>query len=452
MAVVGATAGLSAWLVKPVLDDVFIRHDEWQLRVLPLVILGLYLLKGGCRYLQSYLMRWVGEAVILQMRGDLLRHLQFREVAFYDRNPTGALIARVISDVEAMHRAIPDLAQLLRHAFTMTGLLVVLFSRDWRLTVLSLVVFPLAGLPARRISVLRRRYARKGQERIGELANVLQEAFSGIHVVKTFRCEDREIGRFQAEGERLRQVRLKSARINEATAPFMEFLGALGVALIIFWGGRQVLSGATTPGSFFSFLTALFMMYDPLKKVGRFNNSFQRALAAAERVFEVMDEPVASCERGGDHVLGRSVTEVVFDDVRFSYDATKGEVLRGVSARAGRGEVVALVGASGAGKSTVLKLLPRFHDPTSGMIRVNGRDIKEYTLESLRGSVSVVTQDTFLFNDTVRHNLFVGRPEATNDELVAATKAAHAHGFVEAFPAGYDTVVGERGDLLSGGQ
>jgi len=452
MGVVGATAGVSAWLVKPVLDDIFIRQDAWKLKVLPLAILGLYLAKGVCRYLQSYLMRWVGESVVLRMRSDLLASLQRRDLAFYDRNSTGSLIARVTNDVGAMQRAIPDLIQLLRQAFTVLGLAFVLFYRDWKLALVGIAIFPLAAYPVRRISVLMRRYARKGQERIGEIANVLQESFSGIEVVKTFRCEEIQVRRFDEEAERLRRVNLKSARVNEVSAPFMEFLGALGASLIIWYGGSQVLAGTTTTGNFFSFLAALFMLYDPLKRAGNLNNSFQQALAAAERVFGVMDAPPAPCETDGAETLRLPVEEVCFEDVRFAYDPDKAEVLRGVSFRAERGQVVALVGPSGGGKSTILKLLPRFYDPSAGSVRLNGVDLKDYTLGSLRGAVAVVTQDTFLFNDTVRRNLLVGRPDATPAEVEAAARAAHAHGFIQALPQGYETRVGERGDLLSGGQ
>ncbi len=452
MAVVGSVAGATAWLVQPVLDDIFIQHDAWKLKMLPLAILVLYAVKGVCRYLQSYLMRWVGEAVVLHMRDDLMASLQYRELAFFEKNTTGALMARVTNDVGMMHRAIPDAIQLARQVITVLGLLAVLVFRDPRLAALSLVVLPLAAYPVRRISVLLRRYAKKSQERVGDLSNVLQESFSGIEVVKAFGCEDRQRDRFHAEGERLRRVRLKTARLNEVTAPFMEFLGALGGALIIWYGGSRVLAGTTTPGEFFSFLTALFMMYDPLKRAARMNNSLQQALAAAERVFGVMDEPRPACERDGGEVLAGPVERVSFDHVRFAYDPDQGEVLRGVSFEAGRGELVALVGASGAGKSTVLKLLPRFYDPTGGAVRINGTDIRAFSVRSLRRAIAVVTQDTYLFNDTVRANLLVGRPGATDAEVEAAARAAHAHGFILELPDGYDTVVGERGDLLSGGQ
>ncbi len=452
MAVVGSVAGATAWLVQPVLDDIFIQHDAWKLKMLPLAILALYAIKGVCRYLQSYLMRWVGEVVVLHMRDDLMASLQYRELAFFEKNTTGALMARVTNDVGMMHRAIPDAIQLARQAITVVGLLAVLVFRDPRLAALALVVLPLAAYPIRRISVLLRRYAKKSQERVGDLSNVLQESFSGIEVVKAFGCEDRQRDRFHAEGERLRRVRLKTARLNEVTAPFMEFLGALGGALIIWYGGSRVLAGTTTPGEFFSFLTALFMMYDPLKRAARMNNSLQQALAAAERVFGVMDEPRPPCERDDGEELTGPVERVAFDDVRFAYDPDQEEVLRGVSFEARRGELVALVGPSGAGKSTVLKLLPRFYDPTAGAVRINGTDIRTFSVRSVRRAIAVVTQDTYLFNDTVRENLRVGRPDATDAEVEAAARAANAHGFILELPDGYDTVVGERGDLLSGGQ
>ncbi|HSH69376.1 MAG TPA: ABC transporter ATP-binding protein, partial [Deferrisomatales bacterium] len=344
------------------------------------------------------------------------------------------------------------LIQMARTVFTVLGLLFVLFFRDWKLALLAVVVFPLAAYPLRRIGVLIRSYSKRSQERVGDLSNVLQETFSGIEVVKSFRSEQREISRFRHSAEHLFRLGMKHARVNEATAPMMEFVGAIGAALIIWYGGRQVLSGASTPGEFFSFLTALFMLYDPLKRTGMLGNQVQVAIASAERVFAVMDQPMAGSECGGPLALDRDIRDVTLEDVRFRYVEDKDEVLRGVSLGAERGQMVALVGLSGGGKSTVLKLLPRFYDPRAGVVRINGTDIREYTLETLRDAIALVTQDTFLFNDTVRANILVGRSDADDAAVRAAAEAAYAREFIEALPDGYDTVVGERGDLLSGGQ
>jgi len=448
MGVVGATAGATAWLVKPVMDEIFVQHDEWKLKLLPLALLALYLIKGICRYLQSYTMRWVGETIVLKMRGDLLSSLQRREMAFYDSNTTGSLISRVTADVGAMYGAIPDLIQMIRQSFTAAGLLFVIFYRDWMLASLSLVVAPLAAYPVHRISALLRYYGKRSQQRIGSMTNVLEESFSGISVIKAFGCEDAELDRYYEEGGRLRFLRLKSARLNELTAPLLEFIGAIGASLIIWYGGWQVMRGEMTVGNFFSFLTALFMLYDPLKRSGKLNATIQLALAAAERVFEIMDQPVGACEIGGGKELRRPVESVDFLNVRFCYDPKKGDVLKGISLTAGRGETTAFVGTSGGGKSTALKLIPRFYDPTDGTIRINGIDAREYSVESLRKAIAVVTQDTFLFNDTIARNILVGRPEASMEEVVEAAKAAHAHQFIVNKPNGYDAGALE----LSGGQ
>ncbi|MDF1554270.1 MAG: ABC transporter transmembrane domain-containing protein [Deferrisomatales bacterium] len=452
MAVVGSTAGATAWLVKPVLDEIFIQHDVIKLQIMPFLILGLYAVKGAARYAQSFIMRWIGERVILQMREDVMANFQRRDVAFFDRHTTGPLMNLALGDVGQMYAAIPSLIQMLRSGFTVAGLLFVLFFRDWQLALLALVVFPLAAYPVRRIGILLRSYARRSQEESGALLGIIQEAFSGIEIVKTFRAEEREIGRFRASGERLFRIGMKRARLHEVTAPMMEFLGAVGAALIIWYGGNQVLTGTSTPGEFFSFLAALFMLYDPLKRSGNLINAVQTALASADRVFGMLDSPIGGSEVDGPRTLGGDVEEVRFDGVVFCYDETKGEVLKGIDLMSRQGQMVALVGLSGGGKSTILRLLPRFYDPQAGSISINGVDIREYTVASLRDAIALVTQDTFLFNDTVRANILVGRADADDAAVRAAAEAAHAREFIETLPDGYDTVVGERGDLLSGGQ
>ncbi|MHB8765506.1 MAG: ABC transporter ATP-binding protein [Deferrisomatales bacterium] len=452
MLIVAGSVGATAWLVKPVLDDVFIRKDERMLVLLPLGVMLLYLVKGVARYTQSFFMRSVSESVVLKIRNDLFGNLILRDVGFFEKTTTGDLMVLVTNDVLNMQRSIPDVINLIRQVFTSIGLAIVLFQRDWLLASISVLVFPIIAFPLRRIHYFVRKYVEKGQVSIGFLSNIINEAFSGIRVIKVFGAESREMQRFHAGADKLRGFGLKIAKVTELAAPLMEFVGAVGAGAIIWYGGYQVIHGVSTPGEFFSFLTALFMLYDPLKRGGSASISLQMALISAERVLRQMDAPVAPCEGGGSATLERPVRAVELVDVVFSYRGEGQEVLRGVSLRAVEGEAVALVGPSGGGKSTILKLLPRFYDVTGGSVRINGRDIREYSVESLRSAMAVVTQDTFLFNDTVRSNLLVGRAGATEEEVVAAAKAAYAHEFITALPQGYDTPIGERGDLLSGGQ
>ncbi|TLN17221.1 ABC transporter ATP-binding protein, partial [bacterium] len=280
---------------------------------------------------------------------------------------------------------------------------------------------------------------------------VLLEAFSGIEVVKSFGTEERELKRFRAEGETVLYYTLKRSRINSATAPILEFLASFGVAAVIWYGGNRVISGAITPGDFFAFLSALLMLGEPIRSIGNVNNKIQQAIAASERVFEIIDAPSDPCETVGDKELGPEVEKVAFENVRFSYN-TREEVLKGVSFEAKKGEMIALVGESGAGKSTIMKLLPRFYGITGGSIKINGEDTRSFTAKSLRSRIAIVNQSTFLFDDTVHNNIALGRPTATREEVVAAARAANALKFIEELPKGFDTLVGERGDTLSGGQ
>jgi subfamily B ATP-binding cassette protein MsbA len=449
---VGGVSGATAWLVKPVLDDVFIKRDQTMLLWLPLALILLYVAKGICRYLQTYLMMRTGEMVVLEIRDNLMRSIQHREMSYFDRNDTGSLVSRIVTDVAMMRNGIPDVVRFFRELLTAIGLVVVVFTRDPMMATIALVLFPLAYFPIRRIGKLLKRYAHKSQKEMGGISKVLVESFSGIEVVKAFNWENRTVQKFRDQGLQLLKYSLKRARLTGVTPPILELIGAFGAAAVIWYGGRQVISGETTPGNFFSFMTALFMLYDPIKRIGELNNTISLAVASGERVFGVMDELAAPSESSGEEELTPPIREVRFEDVHFSYDETREVVLRGFSLAAKPGEVVALVGESGAGKSTILKLLPRFYSPDSGTISINGRDIREYEVHSLRAQIAIVTQNTFLFDDTIFSNIAMGRQDATMEQVVAAAKAANAHRFIEALPQGYQTLAGERGDLLSGGQ
>jgi subfamily B ATP-binding cassette protein MsbA len=327
----------------------------------------------------------------------------------------------------------------------------VLFARDFWLAAIALFVFPPAMIPVAKVSRKIRRVSKKAQYEMGGISKVLLETFGGIEVVKAFGFEQQVGDRFNEQGERVYRLRMKRERLNASVGPALEFLGAIGGAAIIWYGGSQVLEGHTTPGNFFSFMTALFMIYDPVVRMGKTNNQIQTALASAERVFHILDEELSPCETEGDQELDGDVTSVEVKDLHFSYKPGV-EVLKGVDFEAEKGQIVALVGESGSGKSTMLKLLPRFYQPDSGSIAVNGTDIRRFRVDSLRSKIAVVTQDAYLFDDTVFNNILMGRRDATEEEVFAAAKAARVDVFIDQLENGFETMVGERGDLLSGGQ
>ncbi len=449
---VGATAGVTAKFVEPVLDDIFINGDRTMLWLMPIGLLGLYAIKGVSRYLQSVLMTQSGELVVLKIRSDLMRCIQYREMSFFDHNSTGILMMKIINDVQIMQRAIPSGIMFIRQIFTAIGLVIVLFDQNWQLAIVAMMIFPASAVFMRKIARKLRHYAQGMLLEGGLLNDVVVESFSGIEVVKTFCSEEMLIKRFDTAGKSMYNLIMKITRLRNVTSPLMEFLGVAASAFIIWYGGSQVIDGHTTPGAFFSFLTALFMLYEPVKQVGMLNNDIQLAMVSAERVFGVIDETPSESETAGDKVLEEAVKTVAFNDVHFSYHAEREKVLKGINFEAKLGQVTAFVGESGSGKSTILKLLPRLYVAQSGEITVNGTNINDYTAKSLRGKIAVVTQNTYLFDDTVMSNIRLGRPDATDEEVIEAAKMAHAHNFIEGMPAGYETMVGQRGDLLSGGQ
>lgn len=450
---IGAVTAATAWLVKPVLDDVFIKNDSSMLSIIPFAVVLLYFVKGVCTFGQGYMMNRVAQNVIMQVRNDVLSHIQSREMAYFDKTPTGSIVNRVISDVSVMQNSVPVLIIQVRQYISMVGLVGVLFSRDWLLATIAVIVLPMIALPVKKIGERIKQYSRKTQKSSDVLSRLLIETFQGVEVVKGFNWQGQANNRFLNQSKILLDMALKRGAMNNVTAPTVEFFGAIGAALIIWWGGREVLLGHTTPGNFFSFMAAFFMVYDPLKRIGQTSNQIQQAMVSAERVFEIMDVPPAECETSGKLELSASIDTIEFKDVAFSYPTRPdSRVLNGVSFKAEHGQVIALVGDSGGGKSTVLKLLPRFYSPETGEILINGVDIREYRVESLRERMAIVNQSPFLFDDTVRSNIEMGRPGATEEEIIDAARSAFAHNFVTGLSEGYQTRVGERGDQLSGGQ
>jgi ATP-binding cassette, subfamily B, bacterial MsbA len=451
--IVAAMEGAIAWLVKPAMDDVFIRRDAAMLKLIPLLFLGAYIAKGLARYGQSYLMAAVGERVIARIRRDLYAHLQQMSLSFFTSRHTAELMSRVVTDVNRLARLSSTvLVMTIRQTVMVIALTTVMFVRDWRLALIALVVFPFVGVAVRSIGRRLYRINKRSQQKIAELNVLLHEAFSGTKIVKAFGREAHEVERFDRVNRGLLSLALKDHRTDEITDPLMEVLAAFGIMGALWYGGQQVISGAMTPGDFFSFTAAVALLYGPVRQLSRIVNTVQQSTSSVERVFEILDLPPLVADRANAVVLESFHDRLAFEQVSFRHGDSEDLTLRDVSLTVARGEVVAFVGMSGAGKSTLMDLLPRFHDVSDGRITIDGHDLRDVTQASLRALIGIVTQETFLFSDSILYNIAYGRPGAPFDDIVRAARQAHADEFISGCPEGYQTLVGERGVRLSGGQ
>jgi subfamily B ATP-binding cassette protein MsbA len=451
--VVSAGDGAAAYLVKPAMDGIFVRRDTLMLKLLPLALLAVYLVKAVARYLQTYLMTAVGEKVIAAIRRDLYRHIQDMPLAFFTGIHSAELMSRMLNDVGRLARVSSTvLVMAVRQIATIVALVLVMVVQEWRLTVLALVAFPFIGVTVRIIGRRLYKINRRAQERVAQLTVLLQESFTGTKIVKAFGREAHERRRFDGINDRLLDLHLKNARADEITEPLMEVLGALGIMAALWYGGSRVITGALTPGTFFSFTAALVMLYGPVRRLTRIVNTVQQSTAAVERVFEILDRPPAIADRPGAVTLPGFHDALRFESVSFHYPGVDEPTLRDISLTVRRGQVVAFVGMSGAGKSTLMDLLPRFHDVSEGCITIDGHDVRQVTQASLRAQMGLVTQETVLFSDSIHDNIAYGRPGASVEDVTRAARLAYADEFIRACPQGYQTLVGERGVRLSGGQ
>ena len=442
-----------AWLVKPAMDEIFLKRDVTMLRLIPLALLGAYLVKGAGRFGQSYLMASVGERVIARIRGELYAHIQSMPLAFFASLHSAELMTRVVTDVNRLARLSSTvLVMAVRHVGTISALMVVMFLREWVLALIAIAVFPVVGLAVRAIGRQLYKINRRAQQKIAELNVVLQESFTGTKIVKAFGRERLEQERFNQVNDRLLALALKDRRIDEMAEPVMEVLGALAIMGALWYGGYRVISGALTPGEFFSFTAAVILLYGPVRQLSRMANTVQQSIASVERVFEILDTPPAIVDAPDARTLPGFTDAIVFERAGFRYPETESWALRDISLTVRKGDVIAFVGMSGAGKTTLMELLPRFHDVSTGRITLDGHDLRTVTVGSLRGLIGIVTQDTFLFHDSIEYNIAYGRPGATRAEIERAARQAQAHDFIAALPEGYATPVGERGVKLSGGQ
>ncbi len=450
---VSSSEGFIAWLVKPAMDDIFLKRDLFMLKVLPLILLGAYLVKGFARYGQSYLMAAVGERVIARIRRELYSHIQGMSLSFYAQVHSAELMTRVVNDVNRLARLSSTvLVMAVRQMGTVLALLTVMFMREWVLALIAVTIFPAVGVLFRTLGRKLYKIGKRSQEKISELNVVLQEAFTGNKIVKAFGRERLQQERFDGVNDRLMRLALKDHRVDELAEPLMEILGAIGIMGAIWYGGYRVISGALTPGEFFSFTTAVILLYGPVRQLGRMMNTIQQSISSVERVFDILDTPPTISDKAGAVTLQDFRDRIGFEAVSFRYPESEDDVLSDITLTVRKGEMVAFVGMSGAGKTTLMDLVPRFHDVKSGRITLDGRDVRDVSVASLRALMGIVTQETFLFADTIAYNIGYGRPGATQAQIEHAARLAQAHDFIAALPQGYGTPVGERGVKLSGGQ
>lgn len=448
---VGSIDGALAYLVEPVLKRIFSGKDTQIFVLLPVGIIALYALRGVCRFVNDYFIRTAGQLAVQDVRNNIYRRNMRLSIGFFNRQPTGALMSRIMNDVSMMQEGVANIITgLFRDGLSAVSLLGIIFYRNWELAIISFLVIPLSVYPAQKIGKKIKSLARQGQGKMGDISAILQETFSGIKVIKAFGLEDREIDKFMTTNREMYSFSRKNIKYEALSTPLMELITSLGIAGVIWVGGSSVMKGAMSAPEFFSFITAMVLVYNPVKRLISSYNTLQRSLGSAERVFEIIDEVPDIADAPDARDLGRGLGEVEFRGVSFRYNDDY--VLRKVNLKAHRGEVIALVGPSGGGKTTLVSLISRFYDPVEGAILVDDHNIRSLTLKSLMAQIALVDQETILFNDTIANNIRYGKTEASDEDVLRAARAAFAHDFITELPDGYETNIGDRGVRLSGGQ
>lgn len=448
MILASAGTAVSAYLVKPLLDKIFIAKDVNMLHLLPYAIIAIYAIKEGGRYTQAYFTAYIGQDLIRRFREKILNNLLLQDLAFFHKYRTGELISRNTNDVERVRSVVSNLIpDFFKHIFTIIGLVCVVIYNSPQLAFFALIILPLAVWPLSKLAKKMKRISKQSQEKISDITAKLSEIFNNIEVIKAHNANQHELNIFHQENKKYFALTMKSVRVSQLVSPMMETLGSIGVATVIIVGGMQVIDGHMSVGSFFSFLTALFMLYTPIKAISSLYNSLQDAIAASERIFFLLDQkPEIS---GGSKEVPKNIEAIDINNVKLNYE--KKEALKGVNIHVNKGEFIALVGDSGGGKSSLVNLLLRFYDPTSGNIQINQTDIKDFSLESLRQNIAIVTQRVYIFHESVAANVAYGQ-EVEEEKVIDALHKANAYDFIKELPEGIYTKLDEFGANLSGGQ
>ena len=449
--VAGATAG-NAYMIQPALDHIFFQKNALMLNLIPLVVIGLSMVKGFATYGQSVLMKSIGQRLVMDLQVELYSHLLYADIAMFNATASGKLLSRFSNDIYMIRKNVTNvITALARELVTLVALVGVMFYENFELSLIAMLVMPIAIYPTRRLGRRMRKVSRKTQEDLGKYISHLDDSFQGIRIVKSHANEQGEIARAGKIMNGIFELLMKAIRIESLPAPIMETLGGIAIASVIWYGGHQVFAGTTTAGAFFSFIAALLMTYRPLKGLSGVNSNLQEGLAAVSRIYEVLDVQPKITNAPGARPLQVDKGKIEFENVHFTYDEGK-MALKDLSFTIQAGQRVALVGTSGAGKTTIINMMTRFYDPENGSISIDGQNIRNVTLSSLRQSIAMVNQEATLFDDTIRNNIAYGMPDASEEAIIAAAYDAAAHDFILELPQGYDTMIGQHGVRLSGGQ
>lgn len=453
MLIVAAMTATLAWLMQPVMDDVLGGENTALILPFSLAVFGTFLIRGFATYISSLIMAKIGHSIVADIQKDLFAHFLRLDLTFYHANPSGQLISRVVNDVNVVRSAITDtLTGAVRSSLTLIFLVVVMFTQNWKLAIAAFIIFPFAAGAVVYIGKRLRTISRSIQQEFGNLTDRLSQIFQGVRQVQAYGMEKEEIKRANKVIDRVKGFNVKSIQIGNLSTPVNETLIGIVAGSIIAYGGYQIHAGEMTAGQLIAFLTAFTMAYEPMKKLARLNNSIQMGMGAAERIFQMIDTKPSIKNKRGAKALTARKPGIEFKDVGFAYEDTDAKALNGISFTAKAGKVTALVGPSGGGKSTIINLIPRFYDANSGAVSVGKQDVKQLKLDSLRGKISLVSQDITIFDDTIAANIAYGRIDATRAQIIKAAKLAAADEFISGFPEGYETQVGEDGVKLSGGQ
>jgi subfamily B ATP-binding cassette protein MsbA len=445
-----ATAG-AAYLIKPVLDDIFVNKNENMLKILPLAVLVLVTSKGMFLWGNTYLTNFVGQQIIAELRRKLYDHIQNLPLSFFDSHATGDLMSRILNDVTFLQNTATNaVVGVMRECFSIIALLAVVFSRDWKLATIAVIILPIGFYPMIKLGKMLRKLGTSGQVSLADITISLHETIGGNRIVKAFGMENYEKQRFSVINDKNLKFATKVVAISALSSPIMEFFGGVVIVFTVWYGGWCVIHGVTTPGNFFSFIAGLLMLYEPVKRLNNTIGLLPIGVAAAERIFEIMEFPQEILDKDGAQSLAPIRRSIEFRNVNFSYGGN--QVLKDINISAKAGELIALVGMSGAGKTTLVNLIPRFYEVSGGGIFIDGVDTREVTLSSLRAQIGIVTQQSILFNDTVRNNIAYGAITRGEEDIIAAAKAANAYEFIIKMPQGFDTFIGEQGARLSGGE